>query len=572
MTARKSTIGTVDGKPLAIDVDRLVESRLLLQANSGGGKSWALRRILEQTHGKVQQIIIDPEDEFLTLRERFDYVVVAPKDGDCVADPRSAALLARRLLELEVSAILALYEMSPDQRVLFVRNFLDALVNAPKNLWHPVLVPIDEAHMFCPETGTGEADSAQAVMNLMSRGRKRGFCGVLATTRLAQLNKNAAALTTNKLIGLCSFDTDVKRAAGELGFADRESQQRLRDLEPGEFFVRGPALSKAVQLVKVGDVATTHPKAGQRSAAAAPPPRDTIRKVLAELADLPKAAEEEARTMAEAKSRIKTLELELRQVRAAAPPAPKAERVEVPVVKEAQLKRVEAIIARGSKVSEDMAAAARELALAIAAAKGSTTTISGPARVDVRVARPTPAAPSKPAPAPASEDGAADTAITPKRQLILDALAWLESIGVVAADKTQLALFAKAPPTSGGYKNNLGALRSGGFIEYPKPGNVALTESGRARANPIGVPQSDDELHAAIFERLEPAKARVLRVVIDAHPEPVAREDLAKAVGAPATSGGFKNNLGALRTLGVIDYPTPGQVVATPALFIGGAS
>ena len=50
-----------------LDLQRLITTRMLLQANSGGGKSWALRRILEQSHGEVQQIVIDVEDEFYTL-------------------------------------------------------------------------------------------------------------------------------------------------------------------------------------------------------------------------------------------------------------------------------------------------------------------------------------------------------------------------------------------------------------------------------------------------------------------------------------------------------------------------
>src|SRR5689334_16314253 len=32
-----------------------LDTRLLIQANSGGGKSWLIRRLLEQSHGKVQQ-------------------------------------------------------------------------------------------------------------------------------------------------------------------------------------------------------------------------------------------------------------------------------------------------------------------------------------------------------------------------------------------------------------------------------------------------------------------------------------------------------------------------------------
>jgi hypothetical protein len=60
------------GEDVAIDVDRLLVSRLLVQANSGGGKSRALRRLLEQTFGRCQQIVLDWEGEFATLREHFD--------------------------------------------------------------------------------------------------------------------------------------------------------------------------------------------------------------------------------------------------------------------------------------------------------------------------------------------------------------------------------------------------------------------------------------------------------------------------------------------------------------------
>src|SRR5689334_22982855 len=129
----------------AINLPVLIDTRLLVQANSGGGKSWLLRRLLEQSHGKVQQIVIDLEGEFSTLREKYDYVL-AGKGGDTPADPRSAALLARKLLELNVSTILDLYELHADERKRFVRLFLDSMINAPKDLWHPCLVVIDDAH------------------------------------------------------------------------------------------------------------------------------------------------------------------------------------------------------------------------------------------------------------------------------------------------------------------------------------------------------------------------------------------------------------------------------------------
>jgi DNA helicase HerA-like ATPase len=63
---------TEHGKPVRLDIERLVSTRMLLQANSGGGKSWAIRRLLEQSHGLVQHLVMDPEGEFYTLREKFE--------------------------------------------------------------------------------------------------------------------------------------------------------------------------------------------------------------------------------------------------------------------------------------------------------------------------------------------------------------------------------------------------------------------------------------------------------------------------------------------------------------------
>ena len=92
---------------IGLDLQKLIEGKLLIQANSGGGKSWLLRRILEQSHGKVQQIVLDPEGEFGTLREKFDYIL-AGKEGDTPAESRSAALLARKMLSASSESSMSL--------------------------------------------------------------------------------------------------------------------------------------------------------------------------------------------------------------------------------------------------------------------------------------------------------------------------------------------------------------------------------------------------------------------------------------------------------------------------------
>lgn len=318
------------GKNFPLELEKLVDTRLLIQANSGGGKSWAIRKLLEETHGKVQHIVLDIEGEFGTLREKFDYIL-AGKDGDVslIAYKNDAiSLLAHKTLELRADLICDLYELKQHERIKFVRTFLESLINAPKALWHPVLVVVDEAHIFCPEKG--HAESSGAVIDLCTRGRKRGFCGVLATQRLSKLHKDAAAECNNKLIGRTGLDIDVKRALDELGLSSKE-YTTLRTLEPGEFFAYGPALSKTVEKVAIGSVETTHPKAGQRNISHKPEPTARILKVLEKLSDLPKEAESEAKTKEELQAQIKELKKQLRfstmNTQAAVDPKKELERI-----------------------------------------------------------------------------------------------------------------------------------------------------------------------------------------------------------------------------------------------------
>src|SRR5437868_26019 len=95
-----------DGKGVQVDLTKLVWSKLLIQAGSGYGKSWAVRQLCEETYGRIPQIILDTEGEFHTLREQHDYVLAALRGGDIEASPKTAPVLARRFVELSASAVI----------------------------------------------------------------------------------------------------------------------------------------------------------------------------------------------------------------------------------------------------------------------------------------------------------------------------------------------------------------------------------------------------------------------------------------------------------------------------------
>jgi hypothetical protein len=298
------------GNNCELNLERLIATRMLINANSGGGKSWAIRRLLEQSHGQVQQIVIDLEGEFASLREKFDYLLVG-KDGEIHANIRTAEILSRRILELNVSTIIDLSELKHPERITFVKRFLDSLINSPKELWHPVLVIVDEAHQFCPESSKSE--SASAVIDLMTRGRKRGFCGILATQRISKLSKDAIAEANNYLTGRTSLDIDMKRASEILGFVNKDDMRSLRDLKAGEFLVFGSAFNhNGVQKITVGNIQTTHPDKTKGIDIIKPTKTpDNIKKLLKEVIDLPKEAEEELRTTQDMKNKIRELKTRL---------------------------------------------------------------------------------------------------------------------------------------------------------------------------------------------------------------------------------------------------------------------
>lgn len=319
-----------DNEPVTLDVSRLVDTRMLVQAGSGGGKSWLIRRLAEHACGQVQTIIIDWEGEFVTLREAVDVLIVG-KEGEVAADPRSASLLARRLMELQVSAVVDLCDLSLPDRRRFVRLFLESIMTLPKSLWRPCLIVVDEAQEFCPEKSHGEAESAASVIALCSQGRKRGYGAVLVTQRLSKLHKDAAAELKNCLIGGATIDIDLKRSLDILGEPTTPAnKKKLRDLHPGEFFGFGPAFaSRDVRDFRVGPVKSSHPEAGRRHMIRAPQPSQAIRSVIGELADLQQAAEQETNDLESARDRIAELERQLRDRPTA---EPIVERIEVPTL------------------------------------------------------------------------------------------------------------------------------------------------------------------------------------------------------------------------------------------------
>ncbi|MGY4573840.1 DUF87 domain-containing protein [Bradyrhizobium pachyrhizi] len=255
---------TTAGASAAIDLEELLATRLLVQGNSGSGKSHLLRRLLEQSAPWVQQTIIDPEGDFVTLAERFGHLVIDAEDHT----ERSLQVAGERVRIHRVSTVLNLEGLDAENQMRRAAAFLGGLFDVARDHWYPMLVVVDEAQLFAPAIAGEVSDEARklslgAMTNLMCRGRKRGLAGIIATQRLAKLAKNVAAEASNFLMGRTFLDIDMARAADLLGM-ERRQAEAFRDLERGQFMALGPALSRRPLGLRIGPTDTQPRNAAPR--------------------------------------------------------------------------------------------------------------------------------------------------------------------------------------------------------------------------------------------------------------------------------------------------------------------
>src|SRR3978361_1704405 len=110
MTVAIEMGNTTAGAPVTLDLEELLATRLLVQGNSGSGKSHLLRRLLEESAGFVQQIVVDPEGDFVS-RGR---VAGPPPIEAAFYSSGEIAKMAARVREHRASVVLNLEGLEMD--------------------------------------------------------------------------------------------------------------------------------------------------------------------------------------------------------------------------------------------------------------------------------------------------------------------------------------------------------------------------------------------------------------------------------------------------------------------------
>lgn len=568
--------------------DEAVTQTFVIFGKRGSGKSNAGVVLAEEmARIMARWVALDPVGHWWGLKAKGDgspgleVLVFGGPHADLPLEPTAGALMADLVLDYEVRVVLCTVEFNRSETARFVTDFCERLLKRELIERIPLHVFIEEADKYAPQKPfPDEARMLAAVDNMERRGRQGGLGTTLITQRSARINKDlttqAEVLIAFRTLGPQDRDAiDDWIKYHEAGARRTELLESLSKLGDGESWIWSPEWLEFFGRVRwrrreTFDAAET-PKLGQK----------VVKPHLAKV-DLEALRGRMASTIERAKQDDpKELRKEIQRLRRQleskrVPSEPVVERVEVPVLSDEARAQLENLIGQLTDVGADIS---RSLRLAAPKPSGPlrpvrqreglvSQILTNPLPRPIRAERITgnPIAPTT------SVRVELNGSITAPQQRILDTLGWLASVRLSPANRAQVAFLSGYSPNGGAYNNYLGALRTKGLIEYPTGGRVELTAAGREMADIPLDPPSTTALQHRIFDQLGAPKTRILKALIATYPDPMTREDLGQATDYEANGGAFNNYLGALRSLGLVEYPLRGMVVAQPVLFLGEAA
>ena len=568
------------GNAFSIPLEAVTQTFAIL-AKRGVGKTYTAMVLAEELlRAKMQVVIADPVGVTWGLRAAANgkdpglaIIVLGGEHGDAPLEAGSGKVIAEFVVDTKASVVLDMSLLRKGEQVRFMTDFCETLYHRNRTPLHLIM---DEADAFAPQrVFHGTERMLGAVQDLVRRGRARGIGVTLVTQRAAVLNKDVLT-QVEVLVALRSIAPQDREAMDAWIQAHDAHGQRVEFMESlaslpiGTAWFWSPGWLDVFQRVEIRKRTTfdssATPKVGQPVKSPkqlASVDLDVLKTSIAATIERAKADDP-----VELRKEISRLKAELKSPNRAdhgfnwRPPAPaeKIKRVEVPALKDAQIKRLETLLAKLSDealrqgkmwghfnlATSDLIAALKS----VAAAKTAT----GSVYVSTMKAHPAIAeAMRAPGRIEVIRDKNLDKLSSGERK-ILTVLAHYPD----GRTKVQVALLAGYAHSGGGYQNYLGALRSKGWIEGTASGRGAndfmrITEAGRQALGPVDSLPTGSALRDYWLQRLPKAERLILELLHSVYPEAVSKEDVAAKTGYAVGGGGFGNAIGRLRTLELIE-------------------
>lgn len=565
------------------------DDRLGFVGTSGSGKTYNAGSAVEKLlRAKARVVILDALDVWWGLRSDadgkaasgFNLPIFGGPHGDLPINEHAGALIGETVAGMAESCIVSLKGMPSDAAARrFVLAFLKALYAKHRGgLFHLV---IDEADLWVPQMvmdRDGDAMKLKGlVSNIVRRGRVDGFIPWLITQRPAVIAKDVLS----QVDGLISFKLTSSQDRDALGGwidgqADRETGKAILASLPtlpvgtGVVWLPGRGILETSAFpLKITFDSSRAPKRGEERRDAKVKALD-LGKLQAQLATV--EAEAKANDPAALRAEVSRLTRELAAKPKGGIDADALGAACVDAEKAGFERGLAEGIRRGTVSGQAIMLGRAQGALNALRIDEAAVSISAPsseaAKRDTAPAKAaSPPVQRQPTRAPVPRQSEGSAAVTGPQRRVLDALAWWLAFGIQQPTNEQVGFIAAYSPSSGGFANLKGGLRGLGLVEYPAGGRLALTPEGEAIAVPPAMDVTRDAFHAQVRAKLTGPQVKVLDPILVAYPDPITSLEVAEIASYSASSGGFANLRGSLRTIGLIDYPAPGQVRAADWLF-----
>lgn len=532
----------------------------------GAGKSNTAAVIAEEMFRlKLPFVVVDPVGSWWGLRSSGDGTaaglalpIFGGEHADVPLERGGGDLIADLVIGKRLSCVLDLSAFdSEGAKKDFLLRFARRLYTKNRD---PLHLFLEEADDYIPQKPfKDEAQLLRAWENIVRRGRARGLGMTMITQRSASINKNVLTQVETLFAMRTTSPQDRKAIEEWVKYHGERLDilESLSSLKNGEAWIWSPHFLKIVKRVQVRRRATFDSGATPKNLkASAERPAATMADI-----DLGEIQKRIAETIERVKQEDpKELRRQIRQLEA------KVKELEINgekfVTEERLAEREEGRQEQRIKMAEvveqlgSVAALLEDASNRIGAVSGSLTDGEPQPRISRFDRVPGSPSPSSIASIKRGRSSGVGVAIQVRRQPPAKSnghvnlgkaerviLAALIQYGP-ARDKKQLAIRAGYSHNSGGFNNSLGKLRSAGYVD-----GFRATEDGAAALPDVqGLPSGKD-LRQDWLSRLGKAERTILEALIGVYPNSLTKEQIGQATGYSATSGGFNNALGKLRSL-----------------------
>lgn len=557
---------------LSLPLDAVTQTIGIL-AKRRAGKSYLARRMAEQLlKARQQLVVVDPKGDWWGIRSAadgktpgFPVTILGGERGDVPLEASAGEVVAKLAVEERADLLLDLSLFRKHEVATFMTGFLENLyrLKAREDFRTAMMLIVDEADAVAPQRPQkGEERMLGAAEDIVRRGGQRGIGCTLVTQRSAVLNKNVLT-QCQVLVGLRTIapqDLDaLKEWIDVHGTTEGRKilMESLPSLPVGDAWIWSPGwptdegIFERVHVLPIEtfDSGAT-PKPGEKRKEPKAPAEvdlEALRRQMA--ATLERAKADDPR---ELRRQIAQLKKDLAAKPAAAPAPARAPKTrEVPVIKDAQLKRFEVLAGRITAEAERhvvrISAENEQHRKAIAVFWGSVNDVAQALLKSMQsIAHPAPVRPifvrqpkealrpTAPRRHPEKDPSLAEEPLARMGKgelVILRAVAQQSDAG---ATREQLTVLT-------GYKRSsrdtyLQRLSLAGLVVQSGE-RIVATDQGIASLGPDFEPlPTGDALRAHWMENLPEGEKKILGLLIELYPEPVERENISEATGYARSS------------------------------------